>query len=95
MKSNGAHEDDEENEDEMGGEGGEFMKDFFEEVNAIKTGMAVIRRNIRAIEESYSQSLVAVGAEQGASKCLLCTCCHSDIGFVSHTSGVTVVSCRE
>jgi len=43
----------------------EFMKEFFEEVNAIKAGMATIRRNIRAIEESYSASLVAINLEQG------------------------------
>lgn len=40
-----------------------FMKEFFEEVEAIKSGMASIKKNIHSIEESYSQSLVAVGAE--------------------------------
>jgi len=44
----------------------EFMHDFFEDVNAIKTGMALIRKNIRSIEETYGQSLVAVGLEQGS-----------------------------
>jgi len=42
-----------------------FLKEFFEEVNSIKTGMAQIRKNIRLIEETYSQSLVTVGIEQG------------------------------
>lgn len=44
----------------------QFMKDFFEDVNAIKSGMALIRKNIRSIEETYGQSLVAVGLEQGS-----------------------------
>jgi syntaxin 1B/2/3 len=44
----------------------EFMQDFFEEVSSIKSGMAQIRRNIKLIEDSYAQSLVAVGAEQGS-----------------------------
>ena len=49
-------------------EADEFMKDFFEEVNAIKQGMAQIKKNIRMIEENYGQALVAVGLEQGNSK---------------------------
>jgi len=44
----------------------EFMKEFFEDVNSIKQGMATIRKNIRAIEETYGQALVAVGIEQGS-----------------------------
>lgn len=44
----------------------DFMKEFFETVSEIKSGMATIRRNIRAIEESYGQSLVAINLEQGA-----------------------------
>jgi len=47
------------------GENSEFMAEFFEEVAQIKQGMSTIRRNIRQIEESYSQSLVAVGLDQG------------------------------
>jgi len=44
----------------------EFMKEFFEDVNSIKQGMAVIRKNIRSIEETYEQALLAVGIEQGS-----------------------------
>jgi len=44
----------------------EFMKEFFEDVNAIKQGMSKIRKNIRGIEDTYGQSLVAVGLEQGS-----------------------------
>jgi syntaxin 1B/2/3 len=51
-------------DDEQGGND-EFMKEFFEAVSEIKSGMANIRRNIRAIEESYSQSLVAINLDQG------------------------------
>jgi len=43
----------------------EFMKDFFEEVNSIKAGMGVIKKNIKAIEESYGQALVAINLEHG------------------------------
>jgi len=43
----------------------EAMKEFFEDVNTIKTGMSLIRRNIKAIEESYGQTLVAINVEQG------------------------------
>jgi len=43
----------------------EFMKDFFEEVNSIKGGMATIKTNIKSIEESYGQTLVAINVEQG------------------------------
>jgi len=57
---------DETAEEGVGGEGSEFLKDFFEEVTAIKQGMATIRRNIRQVEESYSQSLVAVGLDQAS-----------------------------
>jgi hypothetical protein len=45
----------------------ESMKDFFEDVNTIKTGMSQIRRNIKLIEESYGQTLVAINMEQGSS----------------------------
>jgi len=60
--------DEEEEEEMIHGEGQaeEFMHDFFEDVNAIKNGMSLIRKNIRAIEETYGQSLVAVGLEQGS-----------------------------
>lgn len=44
-----------------------FMKDFFDQVNAIKSGMATIKRNIRAIDANYTQSLAAVGMESKAS----------------------------
>jgi len=44
----------------------EFMKEFFEDVGQIKQGMSHIRKNIKAIEETYGQSLVAVGLEQGS-----------------------------
>lgn len=47
-------------------DGAEFMHDFFDFVNKIKTAMATINRNIANIEESYSQALVAINAEQGA-----------------------------
>jgi len=43
----------------------EFMKEFFEEVNSIKGGMATIKTNIHSIEESYGQTLVAINVEQG------------------------------
>lgn len=57
---------------EHAAEADEFMKDFFEEVNAIKTGMAQIKKNIRQIEETYGQALIAVGLEQGNSKIQMC-----------------------
>lgn len=44
----------------------EFMKEFFEVVGEIKSAMALIRKNLRSIEESYNQSLVALNVEQGA-----------------------------
>jgi hypothetical protein len=44
-----------------------FMKDFFEEVNAIKNGMNNIRRNIKSIEENYTHSLVSTGIDQNSS----------------------------
>jgi len=44
----------------------DFMKEYFEEVNAIQDGMANIRRNLLAIEEKYGQSLVTMDMEQGA-----------------------------
>lgn len=53
---------------EHAAEADEFMKDFFEEVNAIKQGMAQIKKNIRQIEETYGQALIAVGLDQGGSK---------------------------
>jgi len=37
----------------------QFMNDFFEDVNEIKQGMSNIRKNMKDIEECYSQSLVA------------------------------------
>eukprot|EP01114_Cavostelium_apophysatum_P006844 TRINITY_DN1834_c0_g1_i1.p1 TRINITY_DN1834_c0_g1~~TRINITY_DN1834_c0_g1_i1.p1 ORF type:complete len:305 (-),score=69.93 TRINITY_DN1834_c0_g1_i1:50-964(-) len=42
----------------------EFMREFFEDVSQIKQGLALIRKNIRSIEETYGQALVAVGLEQ-------------------------------
>jgi len=44
----------------------DFMKEYFEEVNAIQEGMATIRRNLLSIEEKYGQSLVTMDMEQGA-----------------------------
>jgi len=43
------------------------LKEFFETVSEIKTGMATIRRNIKAIEDSYGQSLVALNVDQKGS----------------------------
>lgn len=43
------------------------LKEFFETVSEIKSGMGVIRNNIRAIEESYSQSLVALNVDTSIS----------------------------
>jgi len=40
-----------------------FMQEFFDEVTSIKGGMAAIRKNIKAIEEFSSQSLMSVGIE--------------------------------
>jgi syntaxin 1A/syntaxin 1B/2/3 len=41
-------------------EGGEeFMPEFFKEVGHIKSNMALIRRNIKAIEDSYGQQLLS------------------------------------
>lgn len=62
--------DDESQKDEveMGehtAEADEFMKEFFEEVNSIKQGLAQIKKNVRQIEDTYGQALVAVGLEQG------------------------------
>jgi len=59
-------EKDREDDDGVMAETEEFMKEFFEDVGQIKQGMAHIRKNIRAIEETYGQSLVAVGLEQGS-----------------------------
>jgi len=42
------------------------MKEFFEDVASIKQGMAHIKKNIRSIEDTYGQSLVAVGLEQNS-----------------------------
>jgi len=53
------------NEAEMDTMEDESMKEFFEDVNTIKTGMTQIRRNIKAIEDSYGQTLVAINMEQG------------------------------
>ena len=53
-----AQEDDEQNK---------FMSEFFAEVNAIKTGMALIRKNIKSIEENNSQYLNAVNVDQNTS----------------------------
>jgi len=44
----------------------DFMKEYFEDVNAIQEGMATIRRNLLSIEEKYGQSLVTMDMEQGA-----------------------------
>jgi hypothetical protein len=49
-------DDDEEQDDEL--------KEFFEVVSEIKSGMALIRKNIKSIEESYGQSLVALNVDQ-------------------------------
>jgi len=57
-KAKDDNEDDEEEEDE-------FMKDFFREVKEVKQGMSVIRRNIRTIEETWSNSLHSVNADEG------------------------------
>jgi len=55
----------EENDGVTGFEDDEYLKDFFVDVKAIKAGMIQIRKSIKAIEESYGQSLVAVGIDQG------------------------------
>jgi len=44
------------------------LKEFFETVSEIKSGMALIRRNIKSIEESYGQSLVALNVDQKSSE---------------------------
>jgi len=44
----------------------EFMKEFFQEVNAIKVGMGLIKRNIGQIEEVYGESIAATNAEKGS-----------------------------
>jgi len=49
-----------------GFEDDEFLKEFFEDVAAIKQGMESIRKGIKSIEETYTQSLVSVGPDQGA-----------------------------
>ena len=68
-KEERAVDDGEENATELEDMGNEeFLKEFFEEVTSIKSGMHQIRRNIRAIEDTYSQSLVTVGLEQGQSE---------------------------
>jgi len=59
-------ENNEAGEDTVTGfENDEYLKDFFVDVKAIKAGMTEIRKSIKAIEESYGQSLVAVGVDQG------------------------------
>lgn len=44
-----------------------FMKDFFEDVSAIKADMSVIRRNLKSIEDSYLEQLLSTNTE-GANK---------------------------
>ncbi len=46
------------------------LKEFFETVSEIKSGMALIRRNIKSIEESYGQSLVALNVDQSTFRSL-------------------------
>jgi len=48
-----------------GGEGEEFMSDFFQDVGAIKSSMTSIRRNIKSIEEKYVASLNSISVDQG------------------------------
>jgi t-SNARE complex subunit (syntaxin) len=57
----GTVKDDEKNEDE---DQDDELKEFFEVVSEIKSGMALIKKNIKAIEESYGQSLVALNVDQ-------------------------------
>jgi len=57
---------DKDDDDGLMAETEEFMKEFFEDVGQIKQGMGHIRKNIKAIEDTYGQSLVAVGLEQGS-----------------------------
>jgi len=54
------HEDNGENND---GEN-DFMPEFFKDVSSIKSGMAIIRRNIKAIEDCYGQALAALSPDQ-------------------------------
>lgn len=48
-----------------GAQGGAFMSDFFAEIAKIKATMAVIRGNIRLIEQHHGQCLTAISVEQG------------------------------
>eukprot|EP00164_Ancoracysta_twista_P001034 GFYU01001347.1.p1 GENE.GFYU01001347.1~~GFYU01001347.1.p1 ORF type:complete len:303 (-),score=99.28 GFYU01001347.1:177-1085(-) len=54
----------EEGPGDMGGQT-TFMTEFFQEVGTIKASMSVIRRNIKLIEQKYSQALTATSVDQG------------------------------
>lgn len=45
--------------------GAAFMSDFFAEIAKVKAAMAVIRGNIRLIEQHHGQCLTAISVEQG------------------------------
>jgi len=62
VEAGSEHEDqaDEDNEKDEN----DFMPEFFREVSSIKSGMAAIRRNIKAIEDCYGQALAALSPEQ-------------------------------
>jgi len=45
--------------------GGSFMTDFFAEIGKIKATMAVIKQNIRLIEQHHGLCLTAISVEQG------------------------------
>mmetsp|Transcript_20823 Transcript_20823/g.61600 ORF Transcript_20823/g.61600 Transcript_20823/m.61600 type:complete len:305 (-) Transcript_20823:178-1092(-) len=45
--------------------GGSYMTDFFAEIGKIKATMAVIKQNIRLIEQHHGQCLTAISVEQG------------------------------
>jgi len=49
----------------QGGGGGAFMTEFFAEVAKVKATMALIRQNIRLIEQHHGQCLTAISVEQG------------------------------
>lgn len=44
----------------------DFMKEFFQEVNSIKSGMALIKTNIEKIETIYGETITSVNAEKGS-----------------------------
>ncbi len=53
-----------ENEEDMSEK---FMSEFFEEVNAIKTGMAIIGKNIEKVDKMSKDAIVAVKLDPGTS----------------------------